>query len=131
VADVDGDCVDTVDDSTLNLDPCEALASGFLGDAYTLTVRVTRSGDPGKACSVDYTTAAVTATQGTDYTETAGTLEWAAGDADDKFIEIPVLATFEEAVQGTADTLTLTISNPTDAVIGNCDETTISIEDLT
>lgn len=127
----DGECVDTIVGSTLNLEPCQALTSAFLGDAYTLKVRVTRTGEPGKACSVDYATAAGTATEGTDYTDVSGTLNWEAGDAADKFVEIPILDTFAEAVVGTPDTLTLTLSGASEATIGNCAVTTISIDDLT
>ncbi|MEJ7577033.1 MAG: Calx-beta domain-containing protein [Pyrinomonadaceae bacterium] len=51
----------------------------------TLTVTVTRTGDVSSSTSVNYATADGTATDGTDYTATSGTLTFAAGELSKSF----------------------------------------------
>ena len=57
----------------------------------TATITVSRYGSATGAVSANYTTSAGTATAGTDYTETSGTLNWADGDAQDKTFTIPLV----------------------------------------
>lgn len=77
------------------------------GEAAPATVTVTRSQTFG-AATVDYATSDGSATAGSDYTATSGTLTFAAGEAS-KQISIPV--TNDSAVEG-PETLKLTLSNP-------------------
>ena len=102
----------------------------FLGDAYNIVLRVTRTGDTSAAASVAYATANGTATAGADYTATSGTLTWEAGDDAPKDITVPILAGFTEAVSGTADTFTVTISAPVGDTLGTCQVATVSVSDL-
>src|SRR5262245_43549512 len=53
-------------------------------------VTVSRSSGATAAVSVNYATANGTAIAGSDYTLTSGTLSWAADDASDKTISIPI-----------------------------------------
>ena len=54
------------------------------------TVTVERLGGVGGAVSVDYETSDGSATAGSDYAATSGTLNWAAGDGADKTFTVPV-----------------------------------------
>ena len=62
------------------------------------------------AVSVNYATANGTATAGSDYTTTAGTLTWPAGDTTDKTIAVPIL---QDAILEGTETFTVTLSVPT------------------
>jgi hypothetical protein len=92
--------------------------------AGSVAVTVNRTGGSTGAVSAAYQTSAVTAVAGVDYTSTAGTLDWADGDAASKTITIPILnASFTGS-----KTLALGLSSPTGgAVIGNPGSTTITI----
>lgn len=57
------------------------------------TISVARTGGSTGAASVGYSTADDTAAAGADYTATAGTLSWAAGDATAKSFVVPVSKT--------------------------------------
>jgi hypothetical protein len=127
----EGECVEPSSTSAvLNLEPCGNIESVFLGDAYNIVLRVTRTGDTSAAASVAYATANGTATAGADYTATSGTLTWEAGDDAPKDITVPILAGFTEAVPGTADTFTVTISDPVGDTLGTCQVATVSVSDL-
>lgn len=89
-------------------------------------VSVTRTGGTDGAASVSYATSDGTATAGADYTATTGTLNWAAGDGATKTIGIPVL---EDTDVESAETITLTLSNATGAMLGTPAAATITIND--
>lgn len=91
------------DISGLYADGVDAAAAGAVSFAYTSrlasvaesggTVQLTVQralGTTGSA-SVNYATADGSATAGTDYTQTSGTVSWADGESDAKTITIPVL----------------------------------------
>lgn len=59
-------------------------------NAGTLVVSVERSGGSSGAISVAYSTQNATATAGSDYTATSGTLQWADGDTTEKSFSIPI-----------------------------------------
>lgn len=94
--------------------------------AGNAVVTVRRSMDSAGACSVNYTTAPGTATAGTDYLTVSGTLSWAAGDADDKSVLVPIRP--DSTVEST-EALTLSISAPSGAVIAGSTTATIEIRD--
>ena len=58
--------------------------------------------------TVDYATSARSATAGTDYTETSGTLTFSVGDKE-KTIRVPIV---DDSVSDGGETLALTLSNP-------------------
>jgi len=60
------------------------------GDA-TCWVKVVRTGGSSDAQAFSYETSDGTASAGVDYTHAAGTLTWAAGDASDKYIGVPLI----------------------------------------
>ncbi len=82
----------------------------------TVSVLVSRTGGTDGAVSVDYATADLTATAGDDYTAiTATTLDWAAGNADDKTIEITIA---DDSETESAETFELNLSNVQTATLG-------------
>ena len=77
-----------------------------------LLVKVTRTGDDATSVSVDYATSNGTATAGSDYTATSGTLNFAPGELT-KFISIPILD--DNVFENGNETFNLILSNPTNA----------------
>jgi Calx-beta domain len=72
------------------------------------TVTVERLGGVGGAVSVDYETSDGSATAGSDYASTTGTLNWAAGDGADKTFTVPV--TWDGRAEGT-ESISLALTN--------------------
>lgn len=116
VADGDLQCVDpeSASAAVLRLTPAGANTIYVPGVNTPVTLEVLRSGGGAGLVSVAFTTANGTATSGSDYTATSGTLTWQAGDLSPKAITIPMLAA---ATDG--QTLTLTISSPVGATIAS------------
>ena len=65
--------------------------------------------------TVDYRTSAGTATAGADYTATSGTVTFAPGDTA-KTIAVPIV---DDDVEDGGETFSVTLSNPTNATLGN------------
>ncbi len=95
------------------------------GDTVVQVI-VTRTGGTDGAASVSYATSNATASAGSDYTATNGTLNWASGDGTAKTISIPVL---EDTTVENAETITVTLSNATGATLGTPAAATITIND--
>lgn len=111
---------------TLALIPAGPVQTVFDGTAYSLRIGVKRSGSIMSAAGVSYATADGTAEAGDNYTATSGTLAWAAGDNDVKYITVPII----ENTSGGPLTFTLTISSPTGATIkAGANVATVSILD--
>lgn len=77
-------------------------------------VVVQRSFSSVGSVSIGYSTSNGTATAGSDYYSSSGTLSWADGDLSDKTILVPIRP--DILSEGTED-LTLTLSNPTGGVL--------------
>jgi Calx-beta domain len=73
------------------------------------TVTVERLGGVGGAVSVDYATSDGSATAGSDYAATSGTLHWAAGDSADKTFTVPV--SWDGRAEG-SESINLALTNP-------------------
>lgn len=90
-----------------------------------MTVTVSRLVGSKGAITVDYTTASGTATSGSDFTATSGTLSWADADSADKTISIPIL---DDTLPEGPETFTLNLSNPGGgATLGTYPTVTITI----
>jgi hypothetical protein len=76
----------------------------------SVTITVHRLFDSVGAVSVNYATSDGTATAGSDYTTTTGTLNWADGDSADKTFNVPVAA---DGVSEGTESFNLTLSSPT------------------
>jgi uncharacterized delta-60 repeat protein len=93
-------------------------------DVGTAILTVRRSGGAG-AVTVDFATINLTATAGSDYVATAGTLDFAAGDAF-KTIAVPILDDYP--VEGD-ETFTVQLSHPTGASLTGATNATVTIND--
>ena len=80
-----------------------------------LAFAITLNRAPSGTVTVDYATADGTATAGSDYTATSGTLSFAAGETH-KSVSVPVL---DDAHDEGSETLTLTLSNPSGAYLAD------------
>ncbi len=103
----------TITDNTGTLQLLSAAVS-VVESATNVTLTVTRTGATNVTLSVDYVTADGTATNGLDYTGVTNTLNFAAGDKS-KTISIPLLN--DTDIEGN-ETFTVTLSNPSGAVLG-------------
>lgn len=108
-------------EGTISLTASAATVAENAG-SVTLTVRRT-IGSTG-AVAVDYATSDGTATAGTHYTSSNGTLTWADGDSGNKTITVPVL---DNAVYGGNKAFTVALSNTTGAILGSPNAATITI----
>lgn len=93
--------------------------------AGTIAITVNRSGGSSGAVTVAYSTADGTATAGSNYTATQGTLSWATGDASSKSFSVPISTT--QAFSGTKS-FTVSLSNPGgSASLGSPTQATVTI----
>lgn len=125
----EGDCVVEANaaDGVFGLDPCGDLTTVYEGEESTVRLAVRRTGELAKAASVDYDTADGTAVAGGGYTDTNGTLNFAAGQ-EFAYIDIPITGGSGDP-QDIRD-FTLTLSNAVNATLGTCVVATIGINDL-
>lgn len=114
---VDNDAAPTVSFSepTLNISEAESTA--------TLTVQ--RSGDSSSSASVNFSTSNGTAVAGSDYTATSGTVTFAANQTT-QTITIPILS--DVVVEGN-ESFSVTLTNPTGAMLGSQSGATVTIID--
>jgi plastocyanin len=95
--------------------------------AGSRTITVRREGGSDGAVSVQYATSNGSASAGSDYTATSGTLNWADGDSTNKTFDVPILE--DGAVEG-AETLDIALSNPAGgADLGTPSDTVLTIND--
>ncbi|MFM6252211.1 MAG: Calx-beta domain-containing protein, partial [Dolichospermum sp.] len=110
---------------TINLSPSNQTIVEGLTTPQNASYTVTLSQASNQTVSVNYATANGTATAGLDYTATNGTLTFAPG-ATSQVINIPILNdSFNEA----DETFTLTLSSPTNAILGAGTAATTTITD--
>ncbi|MES2505078.1 MAG: immunoglobulin domain-containing protein, partial [Verrucomicrobiota bacterium] len=92
--------------------------------ARTIQLLVWRYGPVGNPLSVQWATAdaltGTTATAGTDYTAATGTLNWAPGDSDGKFITLTLLA---DGTQESTENFRVVLSDPQGPVTTGADAT--------
>ena len=105
----------------------EMAASSVGENAGMATINVTRAGGSQGAVSVDFTTMDGTATSGSDYTATSGTLNWPDGDSNPQ--SFTVMITDDADLEG-AESLDLALSNPSGgASLGNPASAVLTITD--
>jgi hypothetical protein len=93
----------------------------------TATITVNRINGSLGAVGVSYATSNGTATAGSDYTATSGTLSWGDGETTSKTFTLAI--TNDTAVEGD-ETVTLTLSTPTGgATLGSQSAATLTIND--
>lgn len=104
---------------TLGFEPARVT---FTEAARTITLLVRRYGSVLNSLSVQWTTAdaltGTTATAGTDYTAATGTLSWAPGDSEVKFITLTLLA---DGTQESTESFRVVLSDPQGPVTTGAD----------
>ncbi len=95
-------------------------------NAGSVRLTVQRTGDTSGVVSVDYASTNGTALAGSDYTAVNGTLTFAAGETN-QIITVPILN--DGLVEAAYETFTVTLSNPTNAVLGTRAVATVRITD--
>ena len=110
------------------VDPVVSLSSSAVTvneNAGTVALTASLSGTSSEQVTVSYATADDTATAGSDYTANTGTLTFAAGDSS---ATISVSIT-EDAVDEDDETLTVSLSSPSNATLGSPTSSTVTITD--
>jgi len=79
-----------------------------------VAITVNLSNSSSEPVTVDYTTADGSATAGSDYTATSGTLTFAPGETSETFT-VPILA--DDMYEGSDETITVTLSNVSGATL--------------
>ena len=100
-------------------EPVLSVADAGAGEGGTLAFAVTLDEAAAGEVTVDYATADGTAAAGDDYTAASGTLAFAAGETA-KTVSVALL---HDAAADDGETLTLTLSNPSGATIGDGEAT--------
>ncbi|MBL9118181.1 MAG: immunoglobulin domain-containing protein [Verrucomicrobiaceae bacterium] len=93
--------------------------------AGSVALAVQRRSSSAGAVSVEYSTQTGTA-GGSDFTATAGTLSWAAGDVSTKTITVPISA--DSSAEGT-ESFTVRLLNPSGCVLSHGNLITVKIAD--
>ncbi|WP_193193627.1 PA14 domain-containing protein [Nostoc sp. MG11] len=91
----------------------------------SVSITLLRSGDLKGISSVKYSTTAESATAGVDYTQTAGTIIFAAGESS-RQVKIPIL---NDSLPEPNETFSFVIDQPEGATLGIQRTTTITIQD--
>lgn len=95
--------------------------------AGSKTITVTRTSSDNGAVSVQYGTSNGSATAGSDYTTTSGTLNWADNDDNPKTFSVPIT---DDSAEESNETIHLALSSPTGgATIGSPSSHTLTIND--
>ena len=94
-------------------------------DEGSVLIGVVRADDGNFPVSVDFATSNLTATNGLDYAATNGTLSFAAGEKV-KLFTVPIL---NDGLKESSETFRVTLSNPTNQVLGTQKTATITIVD--
>lgn len=104
----------------------DTAAPGAVNEAAgTITLRVQRLGGSTNALTANYTTVDGTATAGSDYTATSGTLSWGDGDSSVKTITVPII---HDAVAEQNETFSVTLSG---VAVGTPATSTVTITETT
>jgi hypothetical protein len=96
------------------------------GADLTVTVTVTRTGGSKGVASVDYATTDGTATGGSDYAATSGTLNWSDGDSAAKSFTIDIA---NDSTVELVEAFSVNLSNADTASLGTNSSATISVTD--
>ena len=99
--------------------PTLAVADALADEGGTLSFAVTLGAASGGEVTVDWGTSDGTATAGTDYTAGSGTLVFSAGETS----KTVLVATLADRVLDEGETVTLALSNPSGATLGDAEAT--------
>ena len=114
----------TINDDDATASPTVNLSGGSETEGASVDFTVSLSVASAQTVTVEYATASGTATSGTDFTATSGTLTFAAR-TDSQTVSV---STTNDSTDEENETFTLTLSNPTNATLGD-DAATGTIRD--
>ena len=89
---------------------------GPVQETGSASITVIMSGESSLAVTVNYATSNGTATAGSDYTASSGTLTWSAGSTGAQLLSVPVLS---DILDEPDETFNITLSNATNATIAD------------
>ncbi|MFC1479514.1 Ig-like domain-containing protein [Planctomycetota bacterium] len=92
----------------------------------TITITIERTGGSEGPASVDYSTSDGTASAGSDYQSSSGTLNWADGESGNKTFSVTIL---EDTITESNETFSVTLSNAVGASMGSPASSTVTITD--
>jgi hypothetical protein len=92
-------------------------------DDGTAVITVTLNGPSSQSIEIDYATSDGTATEGTDYTATSGTLTFPPGMTSQSFS----VTIIEDNTSEPSETINLTLSDPVNAILGIPDNIVLTI----
>jgi len=95
-------------------------------NAGSVTITVQRTDGSRGAASVDYVTSDGTAVEGSDYTGSGNTLNWADGDSADKFFTVNIS---DDTDDESNETINLTLTNASGAALGSVANAVLTIND--
>ena len=101
-------------------------SGGEASGQQSITITVNRIGGSTGSASVNYATANGSATAGSDYTATSGTVNWPDGDTSNRTFNVTVLD--DASVEG-SQTFTVSLSGPVGATLGSPVSATVTIND--
>ncbi|MBK6998543.1 MAG: M10 family metallopeptidase C-terminal domain-containing protein [Rhodoferax sp.] len=110
---------------TLSISPTSSTITEGDTGSQSLSFTITLSAASANTVTVNYATANGTATAGSDYTATSGTLSFAAGETS-RTITVPVLG---DKTAESSETFTLALSSPSGATLGSAASATTTILD--
>ena len=99
--------------------PTVSVSNASAAEGSPVDFTVSLSVESGRQVTVAYATSSGTATSGTDFTAASGTLTFAAGTIS----ETVSVSTTEDTTDEEKETFTLTLSDPTNATLGNATAT--------
>ncbi len=105
--------------------PAFSIADTSVTEGGVLTFTVTRWGSTGSAVGATYATSNGTATAGSDYTASSGTLSFAPGET----AKIIAIATIDETIVEGSETVLVTLTSPTGGASINDGQATGTIID--
>ncbi|MFZ5842675.1 MAG: choice-of-anchor B family protein [Pseudomonadota bacterium] len=94
--------------------------------AGSVTLTVQRIGGSGGSASLQYQTQDGSATAGSDYTASSGTLTWADGDSTSKTV---VIALTNDSNSENTETFDVILSNASGATLGSRTQVTVTVQD--
>jgi hypothetical protein len=101
-------------------------SNGAVTEGANSVFTITKSGTTSSSCSVNYATAAGTATAGSDYTTTSGTLTFTSTQTS-QTVNVP---TIDDSIVENAETFSMALSSPTGgSTLGTPSSATATIND--
>ena len=120
--------VTIIDDDLPQINIIDTVVTEGTGGTTTAAVSVFIAGINSSPITIDYATAANTATAGSDYTVQSGTFTWNPGDTTPRSINIPITT---DSISELDETFFVNLTNPAKATLVNNQATVTIVNDDT